>query len=145
MAFEPNDLPEGALREFYAYWSSKRQGQALPMWNDVHLADLETLVPHITVFDIDLEKRDAQIRFVGTHIIESQGSDTTGHLLSEMENMEPVLNRCLGVADTHEPYLIVDQPLVWSSKDFKIYSTLGLPLCNHEGIVDKVIYLMTFA
>ena len=145
MAIEPSELPQGPLLDLYDYWTGLRKSDALPVWDDIQLADMGTLVPQITVFDIDLKKRDAYIRFVGTKIIESQGGDTTGARLSEMDNMTRVLDRCLAVAETHDPYFIADQPIVWTHKNFKTYSTLGLPLADAEGEVNKVIYLMVFA
>jgi hypothetical protein len=154
MSFDPSTIPFGPYTDFYTYWASLKKDHRGAPWSAFNLLDLAPLVPLLTIFDILSTTEDpghkkpgarhVRIRFVGAEIITSQGEDTTGQFLSDMPNMTDVENRCLEVARSAEPYFASNQKLIWTDRNYRFYSTLGLPLTDDADRIDKVIYLMNF-
>lgn len=136
------DLPKGPFTDLFKYWQGLRVGDGTPAVSSFDLLALPHLVTNVTIFEFRKER--IRIRFVGTDIITETGEDTTGQYLDEMPNMSAVQDRSIQCARTAEPYFQSGLPVTWTSRDYKTYSTLGLPLGDEAGPVSQIVFLMIF-
>ena len=82
---------------------------------------------------------------IGTGIVAETGQDTTGAFLDEMPNTESIVERATWIVANRKPVYVDNQPINWTSMDFKTYSALGVPLATDGKTVDKIIYQMAFS
>lgn len=137
------------LKHLYGLWSSKVSSDGnLPSRSDFDPAEiLASFLPYITLFDVirNDEKLRFRIRLVGTGIVEETGRDTTGKFLDELPNTTQIIERAEWMVANRQPIYVQDQPLNWTSMDFKNYSALGVPLASDGVNVDKIFYQMAFS
>lgn len=75
----------GDLRDFLAYWQSKCRDGQLPLRADIDPIDIPKLLPNVLLIDvIGQPAHDFVYRLLGTTIVDIDGVDFKGSLLSEM-------------------------------------------------------------
>ena len=136
-------FPDGPFRDLYQYWLGLKANSQIPEDEAFDILDLPHLVQDISL----VEPRDDRlyVRYSGTNFTEETGRDLTGLYMDELENftgMEDRAKRCL---KNGEPFVVMDHPVTWTSRDFKKYSTLVVPLTNAAGKVMRLVYIMTYS
>ena len=107
------------------------------------ILDLAHLVQDISLVELCDDR--LYIRYSGANFSVETGRDLTGLYLDELQNFTGMLERAELCLKTGEPYVVMDHPVTWTSKDFKKYSTLVVPLTNAEGKVTRLVYIMTYS
>jgi len=139
-----SDLPEGCTRRLWAWWAAAaRQGRP-PRREDFDPVEFPRILGNITIFDVERDPWRFRVRLVGTRIVEETDRDTTGVYLDELENAGPIALRARWVAENRRPYYLPQAPVVWTSRDFKHYATLALPLVDATGETGMILYHMDF-
>ncbi len=137
------------LRHLYGLWRSKLADDgSLPARSDFDPTEiLADFLPYITLFDVvrSDERLRFYIRLVGTGIVEEIGRDTTGTFLDELPSMSRIIERAEWIVVNRQPIYVENQPLTWTSMDYKNYSALGVPLASDGTNVDKIFYQMAFS
>ena len=141
----PDHLPSGIHRDLYALWLGKYAPGRLPGRADFDPVGMPKLLPHLTLFDVELEPLRFRVRLAGTYVVEAAGVEMTGRYLDELEDIERTLDRCRRLVETGMPYFHADVPLTWSPHHYKTYTVLGLPLAADGKTVDKILGALTFA
>lgn len=79
-------VPEhGDLRDFLAYWHSKRTDDRPPLRADIDPVDIPRLLPNVLLIDVVGQPAyDFHYRLLGTAIVSVDGVDYKGSLLSDM-------------------------------------------------------------
>lgn len=142
----------GELRDFFAYWQSKRTEEGLPLRADIDPVDIPKLLPNVLLIDvIGQPAYDFLYRLLGTAIVDVDGVDYKGSLLSDMvpstEAFHHIwqhhLDAAAGIVE-----LRLDS-MRWvrdSSRDHIDYVILLLPLRRNGEVVETLIgyihYLM---
>ncbi len=144
----PTDALSAPLKSLYQLWRSKITPEGrLPARSDFDPSEFSTaFLPYLTLFEV-LRSQDEmrfKIRLVGTGIVQETGRDTTGQYLDKMPNTSEIVERAKWLVKTGKPIYVENQPLTWTSRDFKTYSALGVPLASDGETVDKIFYQMVF-
>ena len=144
----PTEALSAPLKSLLQLWRSKITPEGrLPARSDFEPWEFPSeFLPYLTLFDV-LPSQDEirfKIRLVGTGIVEETGRDTTGRYLDKMPNTAAIIERATWLVKTGKPIYIENQPLTWTSRDFKNYSALGVPLSSDGRTVDKIFYQMVF-
>jgi hypothetical protein len=116
-----------------------------PRREDFDPVDFPRALGNITIFDVEPDPWRFRIRIVGTRIVEETGRDTTGVYLDQLENVETIAVRARWAAENRRPYLMPKAPVAWTSKRFKHYSALALPLVDDSGWTCMILYYMSFS
>ncbi len=147
--FSSDELLSEPLRCFYSFWLQKMESLGhLPARAHFDPIEIPTeILPYLTLFDVIQSDRGIRfhIRLVGTGIVAETGQDTTGSFLDEMPNTDAISERAIWIVTNKKPVYVDNQPINWTSMDFKSYSALGVPLATDGTNVDKIFYQMAFS
>ncbi len=147
--FSPDEILSDPLKRFHGLWLQKleRLGR-LPGRADFDPIEIPAeILPYLTLFDVIQSDWGARfhIRLVGTGIVAETGRDTTGIFLDDLPNTEAIIERAQWIVANRKPIYVANQPINWTSMDFKTYSALGVPLASDGITVDKIFYQMAFS
>lgn len=138
--FSIEDLPNNILRDIYQYWLVMKGNQTFPNRSDLHPTDIISLLPYISLIDVDYTTQRYKMRLVGTETVKALGKDITGKYLDEVPEIEKHLKeRYEWIVKEKRPYFVSGK-LRWSTKSFLNFSSVGLPLSNTGKNVDIIMY-----
>jgi len=142
--FNIDDLPNDILRKTYQYWLGMKGARSMPARTDLNPADIVSLLPHITLVDVEASPRRYKFRLIGTETVKAMGLDVTGQYLDQLPKVEQYLkDRYNSLVETKAPYWHGGK-LVWSKKSFIDYSVIGLPLSSDGITVDKLLFSLYY-
>lgn len=133
---------DGPFRDLFQYWLGLKSGSKVPEAKVFQLVDIPHLVADILIAEYCGQR--IRYRYSGTNYNMETGQDLTGLYIDELCNVDDIEERAHTCRETGKPFLVSGHPVTWTSKDFKTYSTLVLPLANAEGNVTRLVYLLTF-
>lgn len=143
--FRNDQLPDGELKHLHAIWEAGHGGASLPSREHFDPVIIPvTLLPWITIFDVESAPSRFRVRIVGTGIVEAIGMDATGKYLDEMPGAENVQTRAAWALENRKAYYVGDLPLTWVHEQYKHYSVIGLPLATNGHDIDMLLYGMSF-
>ncbi len=144
--FSLDDIPWEGGRILYRWWNEARGGRAFPSRADFDPAILKGHLATVVLHDVehDRDPPDFRIRLIGTEIVSFAGFDPTGRPLDALPNTAPIRARYSWLVRTKRPYLCLDLPLSWVSKEFISYSTLAVPLGRSDEHVDMLMSHLDF-
>lgn len=136
-------FPDGPFRDFYTYWLGLKENTQVPENEAFDILDLPHLVQDISL----VEHREDRlfVRYSGTNFTDETGQDLTGLFMDELPNFTGMEERARLCLKTGEPYVVMDHPVTWTSRDFKKYSTLVVPLTDAAHKVVRLAYIMTYS
>lgn len=136
-------FPDGPFRDLYQYWLGLKADTQKCEDDAFDILDLPHLVQDISL----VEPRDDRlyIRYSGTNFTDETGQDLTGLYMDELTNFTGMEDRAKLCLKTGEPFVVMDHPVTWTSRDFKKYSTLVVPLTNVDGKVARLVYIMAYS
>ncbi len=139
-SFSIDDLPSDILKDIYQYWLVMKGDRDMPSREDLHPSDIVSLLPYVSLIDVEHDTQRYKMRLVGTETVNALGKDITGKYLDELPEIERHLKgRYEWILKNKRPYIITDK-LRWSSKSFLRFCSLGLPLSNDDQNVDIIMY-----
>lgn len=127
----------------FALWQKKRIDGKLPARSDFSPLEMTSILPHLTLLDIDNDLKNTKVRLVGTYITSMMNCDVTGQTIGEIPTSEPVIERLTWLLKHKKPYMQCGVIAKWSKVDFRDYNILVLPLANDGINIDKVMALIT--
>lgn len=142
---QESDLPDDCARQLWRWWSAAEQHTVPPRREDFDPVDVPRALPGITIFEVERDPWRFRVRLVGTGIVEETSRDTTGVYLDQLENCELVAARARWAAENRRPYFMPAAPVTWTSRKYKHYSALALPLVDASGRTCMILYYMSFA
>jgi len=138
--FAIEDIPYDVLKDTYRYWLDIRGRRRMPSRDDLNPADIVSLLPNISLVDVEHDSGRYKIRLVGTETVKVMGVDLTGRYLDELPNIERFLkDRYDWMVRERRPYLYSDK-LEWADKNYYNFCSLGLPLSRDGEDVDILMY-----
>lgn len=138
--FSIDDLPNDILKDIYRYWQVMKGEHDMPGRADLHPADIVSLLPYVSLIDVEHNTQRYKMRLIGTETVKALGKDVTGKYLDELPEIERHLKvRYEWIVKNKRPYLVSDK-LRWSSKSFLRFCSIGLPLSNDGQKVDIIMY-----
>lgn len=141
--FDLQNTPDGPLRDLYEYWLSLKGDDQVPRVEAFQLLDIPHLVANILIVEFCGQRM--RCRYCGSSYVRETGRDPTGLFVDEFHDVDDILERAQNCRETGTPFLVFDHPVTWTSRAFKNYSTVVLPLANAEGNVTRLVYILTFA
>ena len=141
---QESDLPDDCARQLWRWWSASDRHPVPPRRKDFDPIEVPQALPGITIFDIERDPWRLRVRIVGTRIVEETGRDTTGVYLDQLEHAELVVARARWAAEHRCPYFMSAAPVTWTSRKYKHYSALALPLVDASGQTCMILYYMSF-
>ena len=142
---DESDLPDESARQLWRWWQASAERGAPPRREDFEPTEVPQALPGITIFDVERDPLRFRVRIVGTRIAEATGRDTTGVYLDQLENAEAIIARARWAAENRHPYFVPLSPVTWTSKKFRHYATLALPLVDDAGRTCMILYYMSFS
>lgn len=134
------------IKAMYAYWRSKRRGDALPRRTDIDPADIPaSFLPHITIVEVVPDGRRYVYRLVGTREVEIRGRDPTGKSVIEAyfgPSVEDAL-RCYDAAVTSGRPFYDYLPYDSADGRFTDEEDLFLPLSDDGRTINRVLVFST--
>lgn len=140
---ELQHFADGPFRDLFSYWLSLGDQNQKPSDEAFDLLELPHLVSDISVVECQAER--FLIRYSGANFGIETGKDLTGCYTDEIADFDHIHERAINCRDTGAPFIVMDQPVTWTSRDFKKYSTLAVPLANAEGKIVRLVYIMTYS
>ncbi|MGE5768212.1 MAG: PAS domain-containing protein [Bacteroidota bacterium] len=143
--FDEAELPDDCARQLWRWWSAADRHAVPPRREDFDPTDFPRVLPGITIFQVERDPWRFRVRLVGTRIVQETSRDTTGVYLDQLENCETVAARASWAAESRQPYFMPAAPVAWTSRKYKHYSALALPLVDGSGRTCMILYYMSFA
>ncbi|RMD86510.1 MAG: PAS domain-containing protein [Alphaproteobacteria bacterium] len=142
----PDEIPWEGGRLLFHWWLETRGARPFPSRAEFDPAILRGHLATVVLHDVesDQERPDFRIRLMGTELVAFTGFDPTGRRLDEVPNTTPIRARYEWLVKTGRPYLGLDIPLGWASKEYISYSTLALPLGDDPGRIDMIMAHLHF-
>jgi len=131
-------------RVVYDLWLTKRGHRVAPARQDISSQDLQSFLPQVSLFDVSLEPFSMRCRMMGTGFTRAVGFDATGHKVSEYQGTEMMIERAKWLATHVQPMLLLNAPMIWSAKDYKLFDALILPLIDGQGVCNMIFYFDYF-
>jgi len=72
------------LAELLAYWQAKRGDRVMPGRADIEPAEIEAILPHLFMVDVERDPLRFRYRLVGSVLTDILGEDIKGRYLDEM-------------------------------------------------------------
>ncbi|MBL4790868.1 MAG: PAS domain-containing protein [Kordiimonadaceae bacterium] len=132
------------LLQFLETWQSIKAAEGLPRRRHFTFRLLKDYLPDIAIMDVDKKTGRFLVSLVGTRYTEMLGREMTGMYVDEMPHTEEMLKRCQRLVEMGQPYFATRNPLNWAGKDYKSYSTLGVPLYGDDETVSKILFCVSF-
>jgi hypothetical protein len=135
------------VARIFAYWQSKRRGDAVPRRADIDPTELRGLVNHVMLYDVVEPGRLFRIRLVGQAIVDFVGVNNTGKWVHETlppgasERMVEILT---SVVVNRAPRCRAGFAYWHLAKAYRHYEACFLPLLGDGESVDKILSGHTF-
>ncbi len=138
--FDVDDISNDILRDIYQYWIVMKGDSSMPSRADLNPCDIVSLLPYVSLIDVEHQTQRYRMRLVGTEIVRAFDKDITGKYLDELPKMEHYLKaRYEWIVREKQPYFITDE-LHWSSKSFLNFCSVGMPLSNDGRDVHMILF-----
>jgi hypothetical protein len=135
-----------SVKELLAYWQSKCAASGLPGRDDIGLAEIPRLIPHLAILEPVAGTRDWTHRLVGTRIAERYGSDATGRTVGELyetSTAAELQDFYAKVAASRMPAFVTGR-----SQDPEIHHILyegtALPILGRDGVTVWILVGLFF-
>ncbi|MCK5425382.1 MAG: PAS domain-containing protein [Emcibacter sp.] len=138
--FSSDDLPNDILKDIYQYWLVMKGECNMPSRANLHPTDIVSLLPYVSLIDVEHDTQRFKMRLVGTETVNALGKDITGSYLDEHPEMDLHLReRYERVVKNKRPYFVSGK-LLWSRKTFLTFNSIGMPLSGNGRDVDIIMY-----
>jgi len=129
------------LKSLYTYWQEIRGARAAPRRSDIDPSDIVSVLPYLSILDVEPAPRRYRVRLAGTRLVSWYGCDFTGRYLDELDFGD---GRTASFALLDQ---IVDQVCPghmsgeYVKQDRRVirYDRLFLPLSNEGARVDMLV------
>jgi hypothetical protein len=142
----PEDLPFRPMARLFAAWRDWPKRNGLPARDCFDPTDHPTLLPHISLFDVEPgPPRRFRLRVVGTEVVRALNRDATGRYMDDLPGTEFLIAHLDWLCDNRRPYFRGDRPVTWvTERDHVFFDCLGLPFAEDGGAVNKILYMLLF-
>ncbi|WP_321389819.1 PAS domain-containing protein [Emcibacter sp.] len=138
-----SDIPPQELQELFLLWQNIRGDKSMPCRKDFRPAAVPSLLPNVSLVDVENDPRRYRFRLVGTATVKAMGRDVTGQYMDQIPGMMTMKERYDWLVENKTPYLYKGQ-LVWSEKSFLDYYAIGLPFSEDDSTVNLIMYGMYY-
>lgn len=146
-ALSPARMRSPLVRDAYAYWVGKKNGDRLPARADIDPVDIPRILPHISLVEREAETGRYRYRLFGSALVDILGREPTGKYLDEIypdfEQSESRRYRDQ-VFEMGKPSHRIGRPSLRFPKDFVTVERLYLPLAEDGRRVDMVMGVLVF-
>lgn len=145
-SFGIDDIPWDYGKELFTYWQAIKGERSMPSRLDFKPMDVPHLLPNIYLVNIEAATPDKMKNMViGSKLVEVYGMDATGEYLNTSKGSKAGIERILWLKNNKKPYLAINCPAFFASKDFLKYTVLGLPLSKDDDKVHMMLSIISFS
>ncbi|MFC7049421.1 PAS domain-containing protein [Emcibacter nanhaiensis] len=134
-----SDIEPEPLQKLFSYWQKIRADRKMPAKQDFNPSDVPSLLPYITLIDVEENPRRYRTRLAGTENTRVLGFDPTGRYFEETPQLSGAIKRFTWLVEHKEPYLYRGS-LKWSDKDFLDYYSIALPFSDDDKNVNILLF-----
>jgi len=138
-----DDLPCEHLREIYQYWLKIKGPRHMPARADIKPKEIVSLLPHLSMIDVEHDPVRFRFRLVGTETVRAMGMDVTGMYTDMNPATEKLNKRYKWMLKNKQPYLYKSK-LSWTERDFLDYYALAMPLSDNGEDINIILYGMHY-
>ncbi|MEO3430243.1 PAS domain-containing protein [Pelagibius sp. CAU 1746] len=134
-------LRADVLKLLYSNWQKLRRGRLAPARSDIDPTQINTVLPHMGLLDVETAPRRYRIRMMGSNIVSWYGCDVSGRYLDEIDfgdTGKSILDVLNEVVDQATPAYMSGAYIKHDGRRIR-FERLFLPLCNESGEIDKLI------
>jgi hypothetical protein len=134
------------LAELYAYWREKRGERLAPSRADIDPLEIPSLLPFVTLVDVERAPLRFRYRVVGTNIVRNVGDDFTGRYLDSLVRLsrrDAMAAEFSRVVESAVPAVSVWDYTRADGRHLR-YERLIMPLITAEAAVDMLFGGMVF-
>lgn len=142
--FTTEDIPWPGGQRLFQWWLTARGERRFPAREDFSPALMGRHLSTMVLHDVEPGEPEFRIRLVGTQIVDLVGRDLTGLRVGDLPNSGPMAARYRWAVAERAPYMCLDLPIGWASKDYLSFSTLVLPLGPDDASVTMLIANLGF-
>ncbi len=131
------------IKEGYAYWESKCNGEQIPSWSDINPSEIKSLLPNVVIIHVSHDPLDFVERITGDAILSRSTQNSMGKSWREYEGRGPDSQ----IWKVMEEVIIQEQPsfhsipYVGPHQEFMKVDTVACPL---KGKNDEITRLLVF-
>lgn len=141
---QPEDITSSVMSDFFDKWHGLHCEGGLPGDQSIQLTDFGYHLPFMVQHKYETDSQRFLVKFYGSGYVDGGGTDHTGRFVDEIPRAESLLARCMWVVENKQPYLSLNNEVVWSSKKFKYYNVLGCPLFDDSKRVSGLLFRIEF-
>ena len=134
-----SDIDPEPLKNLLNYWQKIRGSRNMPTRQDLKPSEVPSLLPCITLIDVEENPRRYRTRLAGTENTRVLGFDPTGRYFEETSELSGAIKRFDWLVENKQPYLYRGS-LKWSDKDFLDYYSIGLPFSDDDKNVNILMF-----
>ncbi|MFD2204368.1 PAS domain-containing protein [Kiloniella antarctica] len=144
--FDPTKIKSVINFEVFQYWNKMRGDRLMPARADLDPADLQHLLPHILIHEVQLEPLDFKYRLIGSEIALHLNDNHTGSWISTIPHQKKPskLWTMLEKAVTDRAPVIANPPYIGPYKEFKTIEDIVLPLSVDGEKVNMLFICVDF-
>ena len=144
-SFTEDDLPSENAIAIFRWWNGVFTAEGnIPTRSSFKPFDHPRCLPNIVLQDIEYNPFRVRDRVIGTNVVNMGNVNTTGQYVDEQNGHEQMLARLSLLVETKKPYLVMNEEMLWASKNYSHYATLALPLSSDGIVVSQVLHYMDF-
>lgn len=139
-----NEIASPLLLDFFERWRLLKDEQALVRQDSFTLTEFEDHLPYMAVDLYDPATGRFQVKYLGSKYVGGFGKDNSGKYLDDIPNTDQLITRFRRLVETGQPYLVLNNALAWSPRDYKSYNSLACPLFDEDGDVVRIVFRVEF-
>lgn len=141
---QSEDIASSTLCDFFDRWRTLICEKGLPNSQSIQLTDFGYHLPFMVQHKYEAASQKLQVKYYGSGYVEGVGTDHTGRFVDEIPGAEGLLARCMWLVENKQPYLSLNNEVVWSSKKFKHYNVIGCPVFDDTKSVSGLLFRIEF-
>lgn len=141
-------LDHPKLREFHAYWQSKRRGDALPARGDIDPVEIPKLLRSLVLMDVVRVDDGVRFRYrlIGSEIVDMHQENFTNRWMDETISPKAgarVIANLRQIVESREPHVWRNKMPV-EGREHVVYTRLICPLADDGETVDTLAAVFVF-
>ncbi len=138
------DIESAALRDFFEIWTSQFSQGELPKSRNFSLTVFAQHLPLMVQSDYDAKAGRFFVKYYGSQYGEGVGADYTNRFVDEIPDAQDLLARSMRLVESKQPYLLLENKVTWSPKNFRHYSAIACPLFDDMKDVSSILFRIEF-
>jgi len=140
---ESNTAKENPLIKSFVQLVDETVGDGVLDFSDLKAAPFLKYWKHLFIYKYEENINDFRVVFFGTHLVEMEGTDWTGTLMSEMnyaEALDEIHDLNMKIING-ERRVFANGTIFWNKREYRNWHQVKMPL-QRNGIMNEVLICM---